>query len=64
MVDAGAAKLLPQSELSSVKLVELLESLLAEPERLREMAVAAQRAAYPEATQRVVDYCETWRKSS
>ncbi|EKE85334.1 undecaprenyldiphospho-muramoylpentapeptide beta-N-acetylglucosaminyltransferase [Idiomarina xiamenensis] len=64
MVDAGAAKLLPQSELSSAKLVELLEPLFAEPERLREMAVAAQRAAYPEATQRVVDYCETWRKSS
>jgi UDP-N-acetylglucosamine--N-acetylmuramyl-(pentapeptide) pyrophosphoryl-undecaprenol N-acetylglucosamine transferase len=56
LVDAGAARLLPQSEMSVQRLREEL-ALLQQPERLREMAHRARGRAMPGAAHCVADYC-------
>jgi UDP-N-acetylglucosamine--N-acetylmuramyl-(pentapeptide) pyrophosphoryl-undecaprenol N-acetylglucosamine transferase len=57
MVDAGAAWLLPQSQLNPKALAEILEPLLARPERIGRLGSAARRIARPEATAHVVNLC-------
>jgi UDP-N-acetylglucosamine--N-acetylmuramyl-(pentapeptide) pyrophosphoryl-undecaprenol N-acetylglucosamine transferase len=57
LVDAGAAVLLPQSEMSEEKLVQQLDVLLGDRKKLLEMAVAARSRATPDATCMVADYC-------
>ncbi|MCP5415774.1 MAG: undecaprenyldiphospho-muramoylpentapeptide beta-N-acetylglucosaminyltransferase [Chromatiaceae bacterium] len=58
LVDAGAALLLPQSEMTPERLAGVLQSLTGVREKLIAMAVAARRLAMPEATARVADICE------
>lgn len=54
--DQGAALLLPQSELTEQRLVQLLQ-LLREPQRLREMGEKARRLARPQAARQVARQC-------
>jgi UDP-N-acetylglucosamine--N-acetylmuramyl-(pentapeptide) pyrophosphoryl-undecaprenol N-acetylglucosamine transferase len=56
LVDAGAAVLLPQSDLTPQRLREHLD-LLQQPERLIAMARSARDRARPEAAARVADCC-------
>ena len=58
LVDAGAALLLPESEMSAQNLARLLEPLAGSREKTLEMAVAARSLALPEATLKVADLCE------
>ncbi|MDR2195832.1 MAG: undecaprenyldiphospho-muramoylpentapeptide beta-N-acetylglucosaminyltransferase [Gallionellaceae bacterium] len=54
--EAGAAVLLPQTEMTPERLAELLRNI--SRERALEMAEAAHRRAKPGATERVADVCE------
>jgi UDP-N-acetylglucosamine--N-acetylmuramyl-(pentapeptide) pyrophosphoryl-undecaprenol N-acetylglucosamine transferase len=56
LVDAGAAVLMPQSQLTPRRLREQLK-LLQQPERLIAMAEQAREKAMPEAAQRVAEFC-------
>ena len=56
LVDAGAARLLPQSEMSVERLHEELK-LLQQPERLIDMAKRARERAMPDAAQQVAAHC-------
>lgn len=51
--EAGAAVLLPESELTDKRLTTELTSLLSDPQRLREMASRARTLAHPDALQRI-----------
>jgi UDP-N-acetylglucosamine--N-acetylmuramyl-(pentapeptide) pyrophosphoryl-undecaprenol N-acetylglucosamine transferase len=51
--DAGAAVLVPESELTDQRLLNELSGLLNNPERLREMAAKARTLAHPDALQRI-----------
>jgi UDP-N-acetylglucosamine--N-acetylmuramyl-(pentapeptide) pyrophosphoryl-undecaprenol N-acetylglucosamine transferase len=53
LVDGGAARLLPQSELSSDCLVNEIAELLRDRARLAAMAAAARRFAHPDAAARI-----------
>ncbi|KAB2968659.1 UDP-N-acetylglucosamine--N-acetylmuramyl-(pentapeptide) pyrophosphoryl-undecaprenol N-acetylglucosamine transferase [Zoogloea sp.] len=55
LADAGAAVLLPQTELSPQRLAALLQDM--NRERLLEMAGKARQCARPDATARVADVC-------
>jgi UDP-N-acetylglucosamine--N-acetylmuramyl-(pentapeptide) pyrophosphoryl-undecaprenol N-acetylglucosamine transferase len=55
LADAGAAVLLPQTELTAQGLARLLQDL--NRERLLEMAVKARGCARPDATRQVADLC-------
>ncbi len=55
---AGAAVLVSQGELTTVRLRTLLDGFAREPERLREMAEAARRLARPQAAACVLELCE------
>lgn len=57
LVEAGAAVLVPQSELSPERLATVLQTLAADRARLLEMALAARAQAKPEAAQAVVQIC-------
>jgi len=57
LVRRGAAVLLPQSRLSEETLVDEIQRLITHPERLREMGVAARRAARLDATETVARIC-------
>lgn len=57
LVDAGAALLLPQPELTAARLAGLLRDFIASPERLLSMATAARRLARPEAARTVAEQC-------
>lgn len=57
MVEPGAALLLPQSRLTAELLAGTLNELLADRQRMLEMAIAARMLARPDATERVVNYC-------
>lgn len=57
LADAGAARLLPQSECKAERLAGELSSLLADRPRLLEMAEAARRLARPESVQQVAAVC-------
>lgn len=54
LVDGGAARLLPQSELSSDRLVNEIAELLRDRPQLAAMAEAARRFAHPDAAARIV----------
>lgn len=58
LVDAGAAVLLPQSEMTVRRLGEELK-LLQQPGHLQEMARRARDKAMPDAAQKVAHYCVT-----
>ncbi|MCB1750591.1 MAG: undecaprenyldiphospho-muramoylpentapeptide beta-N-acetylglucosaminyltransferase [Gammaproteobacteria bacterium] len=58
LTDAGAALLLPQSEMSAGSLARLLDTLMGNRKKTLEMAIAARRLALPEATLRLADICE------
>ena len=53
LADGGAARLLPQSELSSDRLVNEIASLLRDRSRLATMSEAARRFAHPDAAARI-----------
>ncbi|MFS1524902.1 undecaprenyldiphospho-muramoylpentapeptide beta-N-acetylglucosaminyltransferase [Microbulbifer sp. 2304DJ12-6] len=55
--DAGGAIVVQQREMDAQKLSELLQKLLADPQKLLEMAQAARRVAKVDATQQVVAAC-------
>ena len=57
MVKAGAAILVPQSQLTPEVLAETLRDLTSNRERILKMAKAARSLARPDATERVVNYC-------
>ncbi|ANX04242.1 undecaprenyldiphospho-muramoylpentapeptide beta-N-acetylglucosaminyltransferase [Immundisolibacter cernigliae] len=57
LAGAGAAVLLPQADLTPLRLAELLGSLLADPARRLAMAEAARRLARPDAARRVAAAC-------
>lgn len=57
LVDAGAAVLLPQSEITLEVLTRQLNALLGDREKLLEMAMAARALAMPEAARTVADFC-------
>lgn len=58
LVDAGAARLLPQRELEQDGFSESLKQLLRDRTMLLEMALQARALAMPGATGVVADYCE------
>lgn len=55
LVDAGAAEVMLDSELSAEKLAETIGQILSDPKKLEAMASAAGRLAKPEAAKRVVE---------
>ena len=55
LADAGAAVLLPETELTPERLVREVSHLLADPARLRTMAAHARALATPDAAERLVD---------
>jgi UDP-N-acetylglucosamine--N-acetylmuramyl-(pentapeptide) pyrophosphoryl-undecaprenol N-acetylglucosamine transferase len=63
LVDAGAAVLLPERELTPERLVGEVRALLAEPVRLRAMSERARRLAIPDAARRLVDLVLTLARS-
>ncbi|HEX4863665.1 MAG TPA: undecaprenyldiphospho-muramoylpentapeptide beta-N-acetylglucosaminyltransferase [Acidimicrobiales bacterium] len=58
MVDAGAAVMVPDSELSADRLAEELEALLNDPVRLDSMSGAARSLAFPDAAESVAALAE------
>lgn len=61
LVQADAARLLPQSELVQIEpLVQLLNELLRDEKTRMAMQKHAAQAAYPNATEAVVSQCERW----
>ena len=59
MQDAGAARLLPQNELTPERLTAEVFSLLAQPKRISEMEDRARSLAKPRAVEDIVDLLET-----
>lgn len=57
MVQAGAAELMPQSELTALALSNKLKTMIEKREIMIEMAQAARHLARPDATEKVVSYC-------
>jgi UDP-N-acetylglucosamine--N-acetylmuramyl-(pentapeptide) pyrophosphoryl-undecaprenol N-acetylglucosamine transferase len=57
LVRAGAALLLPETQLTASRLAELLSELLAARPRLVAMAQAARAAAWPNAAQAIAEAC-------
>jgi UDP-N-acetylglucosamine--N-acetylmuramyl-(pentapeptide) pyrophosphoryl-undecaprenol N-acetylglucosamine transferase len=58
MQNAGAARLLPQSELTPERLTEEIFTLLDQPRRITEMEEQARRLARPRAAEDIVDLLE------
>jgi UDP-N-acetylglucosamine--N-acetylmuramyl-(pentapeptide) pyrophosphoryl-undecaprenol N-acetylglucosamine transferase len=50
---AGAAVLIPESQLTDERLTGELTGLFSDPERLREMSAKARTLAHPDALQRI-----------
>ncbi|MGH9804867.1 MAG: undecaprenyldiphospho-muramoylpentapeptide beta-N-acetylglucosaminyltransferase [Candidatus Acidiferrales bacterium] len=59
LVQAGAARLLPQSQLTGERLAAEVVALLREPERLAEIGAAARKLARPDAASRIADLIES-----
>ena len=57
LVDAGAAVLMPQQDLTAASLAAALEPLLADPARLLAMANNARALSRPDATETIVSAC-------
>jgi UDP-N-acetylglucosamine--N-acetylmuramyl-(pentapeptide) pyrophosphoryl-undecaprenol N-acetylglucosamine transferase len=58
MQDAGAARLLPQSELTAERLTTEIFSLLDQPRKITEMEERARKLARPRAVEDIVDLLE------
>ncbi len=58
LVQAGAARLLPQSTLTAELLSQQLRELIEKAQPLQDMAVAMRKLANPRAAERVADICE------
>lgn len=57
LVEQGAARLIPQSELTATALGKVLDEFIHRPERLRDMAGRARALARPVAARQVADLC-------
>jgi len=57
LADAGAARLLPQSEMSAAGLAEIIRELLDAPEKLAQMAKQARSLGRPGAAEKILDEC-------
>lgn len=57
LVEAGAAFLLKDSEVSAKRLLEMIQSLVLNPERVVQMGKVAKALAKPQATESVVQIC-------
>jgi UDP-N-acetylglucosamine--N-acetylmuramyl-(pentapeptide) pyrophosphoryl-undecaprenol N-acetylglucosamine transferase len=57
LVDAGAALMVPNGDLTGVELSRILGQLSAEPARLEEMGKRAASLARPEAAEKIVNFC-------
>ena len=57
LVRAGAAVMLPEKNLDGHRLAEAIRGLAEHPERVRDMAVRAQRLGRPQAAAEIVDAC-------
>ena len=57
LVRAGAAKMIPQQELSGRRLAEMIETMYVHPELLREMEQASVQLGNARAAADVVDAC-------
>ncbi len=64
MVRAGAAVLIPQSELNGERLASEILSLLSQPDRMEEMEARARLRSRPEATRDITDLIEGLAVSS
>ena len=62
LVDRGAAKLLPQKDLTSTQLAQMLNSLFISDKVVESMSKAAHDAAHADATIRVADICAGFYK--
>jgi len=58
LVNAGAAQLMHQKDMTAELLSEKLQALLADTSRLKDMAVAARSLAQPQSAQMIADACE------
>lgn len=57
LVEAGAAQLLPQSELSAERLVATIKELFTDRSRLQQMAYRGRRLGQPGAAEKILDEC-------
>ncbi len=57
MVEAGAAAMILESNLTAEKLYSLVESLLGDNQKLRDMEVRSKKLGKPDAAARIVDAC-------
>lgn len=57
LVDRGAARLLPQKELTSMQISQTLNSMFVTPKSIFQMSKAAKDAAYNDATEQVAKTC-------
>jgi UDP-N-acetylglucosamine--N-acetylmuramyl-(pentapeptide) pyrophosphoryl-undecaprenol N-acetylglucosamine transferase len=58
LVEAGAAELMPQESITPSILADKLSQLIADPQRLKRMANAAQELAQPHSAQMIAAACE------
>ena len=58
LAESGAARLIPDRELTGERLFAVLQELLGEPQRLEQMESAIRSMAHPEAASRIVDELE------
>jgi UDP-N-acetylglucosamine--N-acetylmuramyl-(pentapeptide) pyrophosphoryl-undecaprenol N-acetylglucosamine transferase len=58
LVDAGAAQLIPQQDLTAEMLAGKLTALLPDSSKLKDMAVAAKSLARPDSVKTIADACE------
>ncbi|SHF80185.1 UDP-N-acetylglucosamine-N-acetylmuramylpentapeptide N-acetylglucosamine transferase [Litoreibacter ascidiaceicola] len=64
LVDAGAAIMIPESQLTADALAASIETVLTYPEGALQMVLAALSVSRPDATERLVDIVETLAKKS
>ncbi|MEN6469489.1 MAG: undecaprenyldiphospho-muramoylpentapeptide beta-N-acetylglucosaminyltransferase [Smithella sp.] len=57
MVEAGAAAMIRESELTAEKLYSVVEDLLGDEQKLRDMEVQSKKLGRPDAAARIVDAC-------
>ncbi|KAK0359922.1 hypothetical protein LTR94_029343, partial [Friedmanniomyces endolithicus] len=62
LVDAGAAEMILEDDLTVQGLTSVLETLLANPQRLSDMSQAARSVAIPDAAARLADLVEATAK--
>lgn len=60
--DHGAAELVLESELNSAKLIEKIDSILMQPQKLMKMGVAAKKLGVPDSAQRLLNVIKEIKK--